>query len=52
MVKKAFCSSIEKKDRLVKDGYAVVAVAQFLPDGKFSYCLEKGSKLSKLLGGK
>lgn len=52
MVKKAFCSSVEERDRLVKDGYAVVAVAQFLPDGKFSYHIEKGSKWSRMLGSK
>lgn len=52
MVKKAFCSSNEKKDRLVKDGFAIVAITQITPDGKFSYILEKGSEWSRMLGSK
>lgn len=52
MVKKVFTSSAAEADRLKEKGYAVVAMSQFLPDGAFTYMLEKGSKLSRLLGSR
>lgn len=52
IVKQAFCLSDEERDRHLKDGYAIVAIAYFRPDGKFSYLIEKGSAFSRMLGSK
>ena len=52
MRKVVFCSSVEEKDRLLESGYALVAVSGFMPDGKFTYMLERGSDWSRMLGGK
>lgn len=52
MVEKVFTSSAAEVDRLKKEGYAIVAMAHFLPDGAFTYTLEKGSKWSWMLGSK
>jgi len=52
MVEKAYASSVEEKDRLVKEGYAVVAIAGFQPAGPWTFTLEKGSEWSRMLGSK
>lgn len=52
MVKKVFTSSAAEADRLKKEGYAIVAMSHFLPDGSFTYTMEKGSKWSQMLGSK
>lgn len=52
IVQRFFCSSDEEKDRLVKDGYAIVALSHFPPDGTIVFCLEKGSEWSRMLGSK
>ena len=52
IVQKVFCVSKKEKDRYLKDGYAIVALSHFSPDGAFSYHLEKGSKWSRMLGSK
>ena len=52
MVEKVFTSSAAEVDRLKKAGYAIVAMSSFLPDGAFTYTLEKGSKWSRMLGSR
>lgn len=52
MVKKVFTSSTAEADRLKKEGYAIVAMAHFAPDGAFTYTLEKGSAWSRMLGSR
>ena len=52
MIKKVFTSSTVEVDRLKKEGYAIVAMAHFAPDGAFAYTLEKGSAWSRALGSK
>lgn len=52
MVEKVFTSSTAEVDRLKKAGYAIVAMSSFLPDGAFTYTLEKGSKWSRMLGSR
>lgn len=52
MVDRIFTSSTAEVDRLKKAGYAIVAMTHFLPDGAFTYALERGSKWSRLLGSK
>lgn len=52
MVEKALCSSSKERDRFLDDGYAIVAVAKFLPDGETTFFLEKGSDWSRKLGSK
>lgn len=52
MVEKVFTSSAYEVDRLKKEGYVVVAMAHFLPDGAFTYTLERGSEWSRLLGSR
>lgn len=52
MVEKVFTSSAVEVDRLKKEGYAIVSIAHFSPDGAFTYVLERGSAWSRLLGSK
>lgn len=52
MVEKVFTSSTVEVDRLKKEGYAIVAMTHFSPDGAFTYILEKGSAWSRMLGSK
>ena len=52
IARKVFCHSAEERDGYLKKGYAIVAITQTLPNGEFSYLLEKGSKWSRMLGSK
>lgn len=52
MVEKVFTSSASEVDRLKKEGYAIVSVAHFAPDGAFTCSLERGSEWSRLLGSR
>jgi len=52
MVEKVFASSTSEVDRLKKEGYVIVAITHFLPDGAFTYTLERGSAWSLFLGSR
>lgn len=52
MADKIFTSSTAEVDRLKKEGYVIVAMANFLPDEAFTYTLERGSEWSRLLGSR
>ncbi|WP_155846338.1 hypothetical protein [Anaerotruncus sp. G3(2012)] len=50
--KKVSTRSVEEKERFLKEGYAIVSLAQFVPNGKWTFHLEKGSDWSRMLGSK
>lgn len=52
IIKRVSVNSATEADRLKKEGYAIVAMSHFLPDGAFTYTLEKGSKWSRMLGSR
>lgn len=50
IIERVLAYSTAEVDGLKKKGYAIVAMSCFLPDGAFTYTLEKGSKWSRGAG--
>lgn len=51
-MKKIFTNSHAEMEQLLEKGYVVTSFSYFVPNGAPTYCLEKGSAWSKLLGSK
>lgn len=51
-MKKIFTTSDAEKKQLLEKGYVVTSFSYFVPNEAPTYCLEKDSAWSKLLGSK
>ena len=52
MLERIYCDSAVDAERLIGEGFAIVAIAGFQSEGSFTFVLERGSAWSRLLGSR